>query len=180
MCRPARDIGLSANAGTPNSEQIIRGNLSRPRNALQSSELVAKWTDSSDKMKINRKFSSVVLLLLLPLLLQSQGGGYGRGRRSANPRSPASLGAYQGVTVTFHGKLKDRDKNKIEIETDESQLVTIMLSGKTKFFKNGKEIKASLIDLETVVSVDASEDRDLSILAIAVTVDSPPEKTAPK
>jgi len=76
--------------------------------------------------------------------------------------------------------LKDRDKKKIEVETDENQLVTIRLSGKTKFLKDGKAIKASAIDLETAVTVDASEDRDLSILAIAVTVDSPREKPASK
>jgi len=131
-------------------------------------------------MKIDRKLSSVALLLLLPLLLQGQIGGYGRARRSGARTSTATLGAYQGVTVTFHGKLKDRDKKKIEVETDENQLVTIRLSGKTKFFKNDKEIKASAIDLETTVSVDANEDRDLSILAIAVTVDPPPQKAAPE
>jgi hypothetical protein len=131
-------------------------------------------------MKIDPKLSLGALLFLLPLLLQSQGGGYGRVRRSANPSSPATLGAYQGVIVTFHGKLKDRDKKKIEVETEENQLVTIRLSGKTKFLKDGKAIKASAIDLETAVSVDATEDRDLSILAIAVNVDSPREKTAPK
>ena len=127
-------------------------------------------------MKIDCKLGSLALLFLVPLLLQSQ-GGYGRVRRSAP--SPGTLGAYQGVTVTFHGKLKDRDKKKIELETDENQLVTIWLSGKTKFLKDGKAIKASAIDLETPVTVDASEDKDLSILAIAVTVDSPQEKRAP-
>ena len=129
------------------------------------------------KMKIDRKCGSVALLLLLPLLLQSQGG---YGRRRGNPISTATLGAYQGVAVTFHGKLKDLDKKKIEVETDENQLVTIRLSGKTKFLKDGKAIKASAIDLEAAVTVDASEDRDLSILAIAVTVDSPREKPASK
>lgn len=123
------------------------------------------------------KVGLVCSWLLLPLLLQAQ---YGRIRRNANPGSPGTLGAYQGVTVTFHGKLKDRDKQKIDVETDEGQVVTIRISSKTKFQKDGKAIKASDIDLETVVTVDASEDKDLSILASAVTVDPPQKKTDPK
>ena len=120
--------------------------------------------------------SGFAAMLLVPLLLDAQ-GGYGR-RRNVSPGSSGAPGAYQGVVVTFHGKLKDRDKQKIELETDENQLVSIRISGKTKFFKDGKAIKPSEISLDTPVSIDASEDRDLSVLAVKVTVDAPGPKGA--
>ena len=130
-------------------------------------------------MKVAWKFVLVSSLVLQASLFEAQVPYYGR-RRGVNPGSPGTLGAYQGVVVTFHGKLKDRDKQKIDIETDENQVVEIRVSGKTKFLKNGKAIKASDIDLETHVTVDASEDKDLSVLAVAVTVDPPPQKTEAK
>lgn len=101
-------------------------------------------------------------------------------RRGAYPTSPGHPDAYSNVAVTFHGKLKDIEKKKLVIQTDEDQTVTIRLTGKTKFLKNDKTIKPTDIDLETPITVDASEDADLSILAIDVIVDSPQKKAAQK
>lgn len=101
-------------------------------------------------------------------------------RRGAYPTSPGHPGAYSNVAVTFHGKLKDLDKKKLVIETDEDQTVSIRLTGKTKFLKNDKAIKPSDIDLETPIMVDATEDADLSVIAIDVIVDLPQKKSAEK
>ena len=75
--------------------------------------------------------------------------------------------------VTFHGALKKLTKKEILIQSDENQLMTIRCSGKTKFLdKDNKKIKPSDIDLETVVSIDASEDLDSKLMAINVRVAS--------
>jgi len=59
------------------------------------------------------------------------------------------------------------------IETDEGQTVSIHRSRKTKFLKGTQSIKPSDIDLESMVTVDASEEVDLSLTAVSVTVDTP-------
>lgn len=106
---------------------------------------------------------------------------YPRARRGLAPTAvPAT--APKGVLMVFHGKLKVIDKKKIVIETDESQqLLTIRLTGKTKFLNAGKEVKPATIDLETPLTVDASQDKDASFLAANVTVDAAdqaaPDKT---
>jgi hypothetical protein len=112
-----------------------------------------------------------LLAVMLPVLLQAQ--GYPRRRA---PGSPGPLGSYKGVAGTFHGKLKSVSSKEIEIQNADDQLVTIRRSGKTKFFKNEKQIKPSEIEPETAVTIEAVEDMDLSILAVTVTVDPPPKK----
>jgi hypothetical protein len=123
---------------------------------------------------------NIALTVMLATLAVQAQSTYPRMRRGT--ASPATLGAYKGVVVTFHGKLKVLDKKKIVIETDEKEekeLVSIRLTGKTKFFDKGKPVKPASIDMETEVTVDASEDTDLSVVAINVTVGSP-EKANPK
>jgi hypothetical protein len=85
--------------------------------------------------------------------------------------------AYKDVAGSFHGKLKDLSDKEIMIETDENQIVSIRRSRKTKFMKDGKMIKASGIDIEAPVTIDASEDTDLKLTAVNVIVDQP-EKSA--
>jgi hypothetical protein len=82
-------------------------------------------------------------------------------------------GSYKGVAGSFHGKLKDLTGKEITIQTDDSQIVSIHRSHKTKFFKGTEPIKPSDIDLETPVTVDAKEEVDLSLTAVSVTVDTP-------
>jgi hypothetical protein len=104
------------------------------------------------------------------LLAQS---GYPRARRGGSSTTPANLSAYKGVAGSFHGTLKDLNKKEIMIETDDHQSVSIRRSGKTKFLKGPQPIKPSEIDMETTVTIDASEDVDLKLTAISVTVDTP-------
>lgn len=113
----------------------------------------------------------VLLGMILPALLLAQGGYYPRSRRGLAPGTP-NPGAYN-VTGSFRGKLKDLTKKEIMIETDDGQIVSIHRSSKTKFLKGTQSIKASDIDIETPVTVDASEDVDLTLTARSVTVDTP-------
>lgn len=92
----------------------------------------------------------------------------------------ANADSHKGVVGTFHGILKHVTKQEIVIQSNEDQTVSIRRSGKTKFFKDGREIKPSEIARETPVSIDAIEDIDWKPLAIGVTVDSQPKKAAEK
>lgn len=114
----------------------------------------------------------VLLGLVLPALLFAQ--YYPRTRR-IGPSTP-NPGAYN-VAGSFHGKLKDLTSKEITIQTDDDQIVSIHRSRKTKFLKGTQTIKPSDIDLETKVTVDASEDVDLSLTAVSVTVDTPKKGT---
>jgi hypothetical protein len=114
-----------------------------------------------------------VIVAVLPALLLAQ--YYPRSRRGVMPGTP-NPGAYN-VAGSFHGKLKELTSKEIMIETEDSQIVSIHRSRKTKFLKGTQSIKASDIDIETPVTVDASEEVDLSLTALSVTVDTP-KKTA--
>ena len=111
----------------------------------------------------------VLMGVVLPALLLAQ--YYPRTLRGVVPGTP-NPGAYN-VAGSFHGKLKELSKKEIMIETEDGQIVSIHRSGKTKFFKGTQSIKPSDIDIETPVTVDASEEVDLSLTAVSVTVDSP-------
>jgi hypothetical protein len=122
------------------------------------------------------------LLLLLgifsPVLLLAQypyNYPYPQTRRSVTPGTPHPP-AYN-VAGSFHGKLKELSSKEILIETEDEQTVSIHRSRKTKFLKGKESIKASDIDLETMVTVDASEDVDLKLTAVSVTVDPPPKNS---
>jgi hypothetical protein len=122
------------------------------------------------------KILSVLLLLgiVSPVLLLAQYPyPYPRTRPGApgTPHPPA----YKDVAGSFHGKLKELNSKEILIETEDDQTVSIHRSRKTKFLKGKESIKASDIDLETMVTVDASEDPDLKLTAVSVTVDPPPK-----
>jgi hypothetical protein len=107
--------------------------------------------------------------VVLPALLLAQ--YYPRTRRGVVPGTP-NPGAYN-VAGSFHGKLKELSKKEIMIETEDGQIVSIHRSGKTKFFKGTQSIKPSDIDIETPVTVDATEDVDLTLTARSVSVDVP-------
>jgi len=117
----------------------------------------------------------LVLGIVLPAIALGQYPyPYPQTRRSVTPGTPHPP-AYN-VAGSFHGKLKDLSSKEILIETDDDQTVSIHRSRKTKFLKGKESIKASDIDLETLVTVDASEDVDLKLTAVSVTVDPPPKK----
>ena len=84
---------------------------------------------------------------------------------------------YKAAAGIFRGKLKQLNNKEIVIENDSKQLISIRRSHKTKFLMNNQPIRPSDIDLETPVTIDASESANVILLAINVSVDSPPTKT---
>jgi hypothetical protein len=120
---------------------------------------------------------AILLTVMLPALLEGQ---Y-RGRRMGGPSATVTNApALKGLIVTFHGVLKKMSKKEILIQSDDNKLVTIRRQKTTKFLDKDQEIKATDIDLETPISVDASEDLDLKLMAVNVKVDSQPKKTLEK
>src|SRR5580658_1802339 len=124
------------------------------------------------------KILRVLLLLgiVLPAILLGQGAyPYSRTRPVA-PGTPVPP-AYKDVAGSFHGKLKELSSKEIMIETEDNQTVSIRRSRKTKFLKGKQSIKPTDIDLETPITIDASEDADLKLTAVNVIVDPPPKNS---
>ena len=113
---------------------------------------------------------ALLLGLVLPAMLAAQ--GIYRTRRGMIPGTP-NPSSYKGVAGSFHGRLKEMTKKEIMIQTEDDQTVSIRRTGKTKFLKGNQPIKATDIDMETLVTVDAREDSDLKLSAVGVIVDTP-------
>lgn len=95
-------------------------------------------------------------------------------RHTAAPNAVASTGAYNLPAATMHGVLHKISAKEIVIITEGDQSVSMTRTRKTKFLRDGKEIKPSEIALNSIVSVDVSKFADLSSQAVNVMVDSPP------
>lgn len=114
----------------------------------------------------------LLLFVLSAPQLNAQRGRRDGGSATGAARAPTPL---RGVVIAVHGKLKDLNKKSIVVLADDDKLMTFRRTSKTKFYRGDKEIKSFEIDLESVVTVDVSEDTDLKFLALAVKAD-PKEK----
>ncbi len=85
----------------------------------------------------------------------------------------------RGLYVTFHGKLKDLNKKSILLEEDTGKIMTFRRDKKTKFAEGNTLIKDTDIDLESLVTVYATEGNDLKLVAAGVLVDSNQKKRRP-
>jgi hypothetical protein len=102
----------------------------------------------------------VAMMAVLP-------GQYSRRRSVAT----ATAGPYNGPAVSFNGTVKSLTKKEIIIDLDsEEESLTLRRSGKTKFFKDDKEIKAADIPVGTHVTLDATRDGDQKLSALKVMV----------
>ena len=121
---------------------------------------------------------ALALALLCPAFVQAQRGGRGGagGRGSGGRGATATALPAKGVVITVHGELKELAKKSIVLNSDENQMMTLRRSSKTKFFLKDKEIKGEDIGMDSIVSVDASEDTDMKLLAVAVRVEKAVEK----
>ncbi len=97
-------------------------------------------------------------------------------RRRTPSNSPGDLtgGAYNQPSATMHGTLKKITSKDIFILVENDQSVDIDRTHKTKFMKDGKEIKPADIAVGSVVTVDVNHDPQLHPLAVTLTVDSGP------
>ena len=108
----------------------------------------------------------------LPLQAQYYPYPYPYPRRPANSRTGGATAPMQGLNGTFHGTVKQLTKKELVITNSEDQDVVIRVSRKTRYLKEGKEIKPAAIEQGTLVSVDASEDIDAKPTAAIITVET--------
>jgi hypothetical protein len=72
----------------------------------------------------------------------------------------------------FLGKLKQLTNKEIVIENQANQIVSIRRSHRTKFLRNDERIRPTDIDLDTPVTVDATEPSSVSLVALNVSIDT--------
>ena len=124
-------------------------------------------------VKLRIAFVAIAVIALCASTLDAQRGRRGGGSAASGSRAPTPL---RGVVIDVHGKLKSLNKKSIVVLSDDDKLMTLRRSSKTKFYRDGKEIEPFEIDIESVVTVDVSEDTDLKFLALAVKADSKEKK----
>jgi hypothetical protein len=79
---------------------------------------------------------------------------------------------YKTAIGIFHGKLKQLTNKEIVIENQANQIVSIRRSHRTKFLRNDEPIRPTDIDLDTPITVEATEESSLSLVALNVSVDT--------
>ena len=118
-----------------------------------------------------QRIITILVLMALPLLAQQPPQ---RTRTRSLPNTIGDTGAYHEPAATMHGTLKRITNKAIVIIGDGDQSVEIVRTHKTKFLRDGKEIKPSDILVGSVLSIDVGKFPDLTPQAVNVMVDSPP------
>src|SRR5262245_34550387 len=86
---------------------------------------------------------------------------------SQRPMGPPSVGgADTDAVATFYGTFKTVDKKFLVVEVEEGQVMRMYLTGSTKFVRDGKPAKVSDFHSGEMVSVDASRDARLNLIAV--------------
>ncbi|HXS94360.1 MAG TPA: hypothetical protein VN736_07125 [Candidatus Limnocylindrales bacterium] len=100
------------------------------------------------------------------------GGGYPTGGGIPLPGRKASPGKGSGTTAqpmpNFRGKLKAMDAKSIIIALDDDRSMEFQRTSKTKFFKNGDELKDPKFTQGDQVSVEGPEDDHGKMVAVNV------------
>ena len=128
-----------------------------------------------------RFFCVFTLIFVLASLAAAQQTGRSGGRRRNYPLGGLGFPMPELPAVNYRGKLEKLDDKIILVELTNGQFFTFQRSGKTKFYKNSKQIKASDLKIGDPVSVDATEDPQAYLDAVDVSFDDsppPPEEAA--
>jgi hypothetical protein len=100
--------------------------------------------------------------------------------RQRIPQAVNPQGANTEAVATFAGTFKSADKKFLTIEVEEGQIIRMAITGTTKFFRDGKPAKASDFRADENVTVDASRDAHLNLLAVRVEAVKPAAPAAHK
>src|ERR1700679_2558270 len=84
-------------------------------------------------------------------------------------------GASIDAVATFTGTFKSADKKYLTITVEEGQTMRMFLTGSTKFIRDGKPAKVSDFHADDNVTVDASRDARMNLLAVRVEAVKPPK-----
>jgi hypothetical protein len=93
-----------------------------------------------------------------------------QGRVPLRQMSPTGIsGANTEAVATFAGTFKTIDKKFLIIEVEDGQVMRMYVTGSTKFVRDGKPSKAADFHTGESVTVDASRDARMNLLAVQVT-----------
>jgi hypothetical protein len=126
-----------------------------------------------------KRMRQAVAIFVMTCLAIPASSGQIRSRRATRDSTIAAP-AYKGLIVSVRGVIKKVSKKELLLESGEKQLMTIRCSKKTRFWRGSEEIKPTDVDLESPVTIDATEDSDLKLMAVNVHVDPAPKKTLAK
>lgn len=127
-------------------------------------------------MRNGQLFAVVLALLVSTVAVQAQYPypySYPTPRVRRNAGTTATTGGYKDLAGTFHGTLKQLTSKEIVIQNDDDQTVVIRRTRKTKFLMDDKEIKASAVAINALVTIEASQDVDLKPMAVSLSIDTP-------
>jgi len=103
-------------------------------------------------------------------------------RRQPSPNLP---GTNTDAVATFTGTFKSADKKYLFIDMEDGNTLRMYITGSTKFMRDDKAAKASDFHSGENVTVDASRDARMNLLAVRVSITPPkaperqPDKQAP-
>jgi hypothetical protein len=100
-----------------------------------------------------------------------------RQRVPRQQQTPNLQGTNTDAVATFNGTFKSADKKFITIEVEDGQTMRMYITGSTKFIRDDKPAKASDFQVDDKVTVDASRDARLNLLAVRVA--TVPAKSTP-
>jgi hypothetical protein len=119
--------------------------------------------------------SGAMCVAILALLCATRLPAQRAGRMGAAPANVIGP-PVKGVTLSFHGTVKEVKKKLILLQTDDNRLMTFRRTSKTKFVDGDHNIKGNEVDLDSTATVDVVEDIDLKFLALTVTLDASQKK----
>jgi hypothetical protein len=120
-------------------------------------------------MRCGAAYVAILALLCAPQVAAQ------RGRRTAAAPT-ANTPPLKGVTLSFHGTVKEVTKKLILLQADDNQLMTFRRTSKTKFVDGDQKIKGNEVDLDSTATIDVVEDNDLKLMALTVRLDPSQKK----
>ena len=107
------------------------------------------------------------------------------GRVPRQQQTPNLPGTNTNAVATFTGAFKSADKKFLFIDVEDGNTMRMYITGSTKFFRDDKPAKASDFHPGENVTVDASRDARLNLLAVRIATvpakapERPPDKQTP-
>lgn len=124
-----------------------------------------------------RRVLLTALLAVLELSGQYHPGGRGS---SSGGAGNAGLGPVLDAVATVEGVFKSADKKFVEVQVESGDVVRMYITGKTKFVRDGRNVKASEFQEGDPVTADMSRDARLNMLAVKIELRKPETKTPDK
>jgi hypothetical protein len=80
------------------------------------------------------------------------------------------------AVATVDGTFKSADKKFVEIQVESGDTMRMYITGKTKFIRDGKTVKATDFHDGDPITADATRDARLNMLAVKIELKKPDDK----